>query len=221
LAKCPKDFIFSTALRNGEKIKIHTQAKHTRQSTPGKSICKVFYFIFIFFILLMRAVAVFGNSLSSSIFPDAAGVQGTVAFEQSVSSGGVPGALVRVNLCGFGRNARHAMHVHTYGDATRGGQSLGQHYNPFRQTHGSVRLHGRKRHAGDLVNNVTADAQGCVDLTFFDDLLHDIADLYGRAVVIRDGVDDEGTGNTMVSLTTGGAETGTCVLACAVIARTE
>ena len=69
---------------------------------------------------------------------------GVVRFTQT-------GRKVRVvaDISGLSPNAQHAIHIHTYGDATSpDGKSAGGHYNPEEHAHG---LPGQAaRHAGDL-----------------------------------------------------------------------
>ena len=53
--------------------------------------------------------------------------------------------------------------------------SSGGHYNPYNKKHGSYIDDGDNRHAGDLVNNITSNIKGEVNMTFIDNLV----DLYG------------------------------------------
>ena len=169
---------------------------------------------------MVKAAALFKNN--DGLFSDGINdVHGSVVFESCVQNGR-KGAAVTVHLEGFKRNSRHPMHVHTYGadlGERVGGPStcvLGGPYNPFGEAHGSAKLHGRCRHAGDLINNIVADNNGCVRVRFFDDLLGDIEDLFGRSIVIHGGVDDEGMGGDLESLKTGNAG---CMMTFATIAR--
>ena len=43
------------------------------------------------------------------------------------------------------RNRKYALHVHSYGDLSRGCASTGDHYNPFGTLHGGPRDHPAMR----------------------------------------------------------------------------
>lgn len=118
-------------------------------------------------------------------------------------------------LFNFFPNATHAIHIHEFGDLSDGCKSLGPHYNPTNETHGSINFPKQPRHAGDLINNFTTDSKGRFSYTYIDDKLNDIDDIYGRSVVIHDGIDDLGRGKGE-SLQTGNAGTR---LACGIIGR--
>ena len=94
----------------------------------------------------------------------------------------------------------------------------GGHYNPYNETHGSVEVTEYGRHAGDLRNNVTSDLEGKVVEEFYDELvtLYGPNSVFGRTLVIHDGIDDLGLGGNKESLITGNAGGR---LACAVIGR--
>ena len=64
---------------------------------------------------------------------------------------------------GLAPNSLHGFHVHELGDLTQGCVSLGDHYNPFNKTHGS--LTSTVRHAGDL-GNIQADQNGVARFRF-------------------------------------------------------
>src|SRR5208337_1001327 len=120
--------------------------------------------------------------------------------------------LVRFDLKGLPPKSTRACHIHVFGDTTGGCATAGPHFNPFNQQHGSARLDGKKRHAGDMTNNITSDATGAVKLGYWDDLLslftHDDAlstSIIGRTVVIHESIDDLGRGGTPVSRETGNA----------------
>ena len=63
---------------------------------------------------------------------------------------------------------------------------------PFHQNHGNYLLNGKKRHVGDLINNITSDKNGKVNLKFEDDLvkLYGKYSVIGRTIVIHTGIDD-------------------------------
>jgi superoxide dismutase, Cu-Zn family len=122
-------------------------------------------------------------------------------------------------LSGFQAHATHAIHIHEFGDLRKGCESLGGHYNPYGTVHGRFinrepcKSDENSRHAGDLVNNITANSQGRVILKYFDPLVI-TPEVIGRSVVIHKGVDDLGLGNNAESLITGNAG---ARMACAVI----
>lgn len=153
-------------------------------------------------------------------------VYGTVRFDQRSP---ISAVVVHVELDGLAPHTRHAMHVHEYGyfdpdtPANECCEAAGGHWNPYGAPHGSQRLDGddaRRRHAGDLCNNLdAADGDGRVRMTFRDGLvtLFGNASIYGCSVVLHDGLDDEGRGQPRgSSLVTGNAGGR---LACAPIVR--
>ncbi len=152
----------------------------------------------------MTAVAVFQNG------------KGLVHFRQP------PGARwtqVEIRLRGLKPNAVHAIHVHEFGDLSKGCKTLGAHWNPDRTTHGSFLVPERPRHRGDLINNVKANKNGTVSLTYTDHSLRVRGPLsiLGRSVIVHRGVDDLGLGKPRAeSLKTGNAGGR---IACAVIGR--
>lgn len=144
----------------------------------------------------MNAVANFGDN-------------GVVWFHQCQ-----PGkkTLVRFDLKNLPPNAKRACHIHEFGDTTGGCMTAGPHFNPYGERHGSKSLDGRRRHAGDMTNNITPDEKGQVKLEYWDDLLSLFSGDYagtdsiiGRSVMIHDGVDDLGKGATEESRATGSA----------------
>ena len=85
-----------------------------------------------------------------------------------------------------------------------GCMSLGGHFNPFNQIHGSYEHDGFDHHSGDLINNVWADRNGNVDLVYIEPMFY-WKDIVGRSFVIHREEDDLGRGRTIESLTTGNA----------------
>ena len=98
---------------------------------------------------------------------------------------------VKIRLSGFQPHSIHAIHIHEYGDISKGCKSTGAHFNPFGLTHGSRKYPQKPRHAGDLINNITANENGQVSVDF-EDHLFEVKDILGRAVVIHDLTDDLG-----------------------------
>lgn len=134
---------------------------------------------------------------------------GAVWFHQCRPGGKV---LVRFNLKGQTPGSTHACHIHTFGDMTGGCMTAGSHYNPHGEKHGNKADDGKHRHAGDMMNNITAGADGTVSFDWWDELLNlfqkDIlgaGSIVGRTVVIHEGVDDLGRGGTPLSEETGNA----------------
>ena len=101
--------------------------------------------------------------------------------------------LVTFELKGFKPFAQHAIHIHENGITKLEGacESTCSHYNPTRKLHGSIRLYGNDRHAGDLINNLIADKEGEFNFQYEDDMIN-VDDIFGRTVVIHSGVDDLG-----------------------------
>lgn len=114
---------------------------------------------------------------------------------------------IKINLKNFPPNSTHAIHVHEKSDFSEGCMSAGPHYNPYNKMHGSVFFSGKNRHAGDLVNNITSDKDGNVNLIFSDDLidLFPPHSIINRSIVIHEKPDDYGLGNNEESLKTGNA----------------
>lgn len=116
-------------------------------------------------------------------------------------------------MWGLPPNKIMGFHVHEYGDSSDGCKSLGGHWNPYNQVHGSIFIDPEHRHAGDLINNITSDRLGRFKIYYFDNLLR-VKDIIGRSVVIHDGEDDLGLGGGAESLRTGNAG---ARMACAII----
>lgn len=165
----------------------------------------------------MSAIAVFNDG----------SVQGTVTFVQKAQRTNAASSVaatradetplesttVAFDLAGFPAHHAFACHVHEYGDLSNGCDSTGGHFNPYHQVHGSVWIDPVKRHAGDLLNNLIADAHGRVRLQYDDNLIV-VQQVYGRSVVIHSGIDDLGQGRNPQSKVNGNAGGR---MACAVI----
>lgn len=145
----------------------------------------------------MNAIVLFEKTSKNSL-------EGTIEFHQCDKNNPTH---IRINLKGFKPNKTHAIHIHEFGDLTQGCVSAGRHYNPFNKNHGNYKIHGKNRHVGDLVNNITSDKNGEVHLYFKDDLisLYSPNSIYGRSVVIHEKQDDLGLGGDKESLITGNA----------------
>ena len=140
-------------------------------------------------------------------------IKGSVIFHQCK---GDKSSNVIFDLYGMEPNKERAIHVHTYGDMSNGCKSLGGHWNPTGQTHGTIHEKGMPRHAGDLINNFKTDSRGRFKFSYRDDMIKVSGSnsIIGRSVVIHDGIDDLGLGGNEESLITGNAG---ARFACAVI----
>jgi len=113
-------------------------------------------------------------------------VTGWVRFTQTAD-----GVLVTADINGLKPNARHAFHVHEFGDITTAdAKSAGGHYNPEGHQHAGP--DAAMRHAGDL-GNIDADANGhgryersIAGVT----IAGDRNPVVGRSVIIHAGEDD-------------------------------
>lgn len=100
---------------------------------------------------------------------------------------------ISVRLSGLKPNAKHAMHIHEFGDvSSEDGSSAGGHFNPTGKAHG---LPGdEERHVGDF-GNLETDADGNANhvLTVRDlALVEGDHAIIGRAVIVHAG-EDKGT----------------------------
>ena len=111
--------------------------------------------------------------------------RGVVTFWQE--KGGV---RIVAEVTGLKANAKHAIHVHQFGDARDAhAKSAGGHYNPSGAKHG--RPEAAERHAGDL-GNLLADSQGNAHYERIDHRVS-IAGfrnrILGRSVIVHAGED--------------------------------
>ena len=107
-----------------------------------------------------------------------------------------------IDLQGFEPNQTFAIHIHEYGDLTDGCTSLGAHFNPKQQNHGSD-LYSSDHHAGDLMNNLTSNHLGRVNLNYqtphLSILYSSSKCIVGRSVVIHYYPDDLGLKGSFVN----------------------
>ncbi|KAJ1927159.1 Superoxide dismutase [Cu-Zn] [Tieghemiomyces parasiticus] len=141
------------------------------------------------------------------------GVNGTVTFTQSSSSGPVS---VTGELKGLAPG-KHGFHVHQFGDNTNGCVSAGPHFNPEAKTHGAP--DAAVRHVGDL-GNVQADSNGVAKIDIKDSViqLSGAHSILGRTIIVHADEDDLGLGGHKLSAATGNAGDR---LACGVIGIAE
>lgn len=133
----------------------------------------------------MKAIAIF----------DQRNVAGYVLFKQENIHSSVE---VTINLFRLKGKRTRAIHIHEFGDTSDGCKSLGGHWNPTHETHGSYFIPGMPCHSGDLINNITPNSKGEILYTYKDERLNLIGNvnesIIGRSVVIHDGIDDLGLG---------------------------
>lgn len=134
--------------------------------------------------------------LSTSENPHLAG---HVRFQQPH---GLRGCVVAINLVGLEPYSINAIHIHEKrfsndNPLSNGCMSLGGHFNPTGEKHGSI-YNGvnAERHSGDLCNNIQADENGHIDIQFFDERIslnpRSSAFIGDRSVVIHSFSDDLG-----------------------------
>jgi len=155
------------------------------------------------------AVAMLGGLIGSS---RVSGVVGVVRFLQPGGGGGP--CVIDGTIDGL-TPGDHALAIHESGDISRGCDSVGEHYDPYRSTrHGSPMNGQEARHVGDL-GNVRADESGRATFKFTDRLVN-VSDVIGRSLVVADGPDDFGQGNSPMSKVNGDCGK---LLSCGIIAR--
>lgn len=129
--------------------------------------------------LIAKLIATEGNDVS-----------GTVTFKMTEDKKGV---VVTMKVKGLKPNAKHAIHVHEFGDLTStDGTSAGGHFDPDGHDHGL--LDQEMRHTGDL-GNLETNAEGVAEQSVTVDnmtLTHGKHAVVGRSVVIHVG-EDKGT----------------------------
>ena len=127
--------------------------------------------------------------------------KGTVRFTQTAD-----GVKVVADIEGLSAGAKHAIHIHQFGDNTGGnGKTAGGHYNPEKHDHALPAK--EMRHAGDL-GNLTADENGKAhyEVTVSNVSIAGVKNpIIGRGVIIHAKVDDGGqpTGNAGARISQG------------------
>ncbi|CAF5112490.1 unnamed protein product [Rotaria sp. Silwood1] len=139
-------------------------------------------------------------------------VYGLINFEETSK-----GVHITGHIDGLEPGTSHGFHIHEFGDVSLGCTTAGAHFNPFKRAHGGP--NDIERHVGDL-GNVTADANGVVNLNIIDPMVSLYGDrsIVGRAIVIHAMPDDLGRGGNEESLKTGNAG---ARLACGIIGFTK
>lgn len=147
-------------------------------------------------------------------------VKGRVDIQQDLQMN-PPIMEVRVQIYGLPvstmSDTEHAMHVHQWGDLTRDCYAAGPHFDadPFSTHGGPASMVRTERHDGDF-GNLRQTNNGIIDTTFNVQNMMLVGDrgIMGRSVVIHEGRDDLGRGNSPASLRTGnpGAPIACCVI---------
>lgn len=96
----------------------------------------------------------------------------------------------------------HGIHVHVFGDFSRGLTSAGGIFNPFGKNHGAP--DSEDRMVGDL-GNIQVDEEGACNVYIQDHLVKLIGphSIIGRSLIVFAGEDDLGRGAHELSLVTG------------------
>lgn len=142
---------------------------------------------------------------STSLPEDLPKVYGQVLFKQDYPQGTLK-VLIRFHgLHSEGGPQPRAIHIHQFGDLSRGCDSTGGHYNPYGVNH--------PNHPGDF-GNFTPE-QGKINAMIESEAtLFGGMSVIGRAVVIHEKIDDLGLGGDAGSLLHGnaGRRLGCCII---------
>jgi Cu-Zn family superoxide dismutase len=108
-------------------------------------------------------------------------VRGVISFSQENINSPTHIACV---VMGLNPNGKHGIHIHEFGDLTKGCTTAGPHYNPHNSVHGGP--FADIRHVGDL-GNLIADSNGDVNVCFSDKVisLYGEYSIVGRSVVVH------------------------------------
>lgn len=125
--------------------------------------------------------------------------KGVIIFKETDNNKNL---LILGQVKGLKKNGLHGIHIHKYGDITRGCASMGGHFNPNNKNHGSFT--SKDRHLGDL-GNLEADNTGSAKILFADGRLslRGKNSILGRSIVVHEDEDDLGKGKHPDSKTTG------------------
>lgn len=134
-------------------------------------------------------------------------VDGTLAFDQVGNSIQITGTIKGLQA------GQHGVHIHTSGDVSNGCASVGSHFDPEHQEHGSPQ--SSTRHIGDL-GNINVDQSGLASVSINDSRisLNGPNSIIGRSIVIHEKADDLGQGSNAESKRNGNSGT---VAACGII----
>lgn len=147
-------------------------------------------------------------------------VKGRVDLRQNLQMR-PPVVEIRVQSWGLPQStmsdAEHAMHVHQWGDTTRDCYNAGPHFDAdaFSVHGGPASIDRSVRHDGDF-GNLRQTNDGLIDTSFSVQnlMLVGEASIVGRSIVMHEGRDDLGAGQSRNSLRTGnsGAPIACCVI---------
>lgn len=142
---------------------------------------------------------------------DSMNTTGTVTFTQYKENGPTD---VYASIKGLVSGTKHGLHVHATGDLSGGCDTLGLHFNPLNQDHGSP--FSKVRHVGDFGNIEQEDGQewATLNLTIPTLKLTGPTSIIGRGLVLHSGEDDLGLGDSPLSKTVGNSGSR---LACGII----
>ena len=138
----------------------------------------------------IRAVAVF----------DGPKIKGLVYFTENLTNDTVE---LEIHIEGLKKNGLHGFHVHEYGDMSEQCESMCAHLNPYHKNHGCPGA--KERHVGDL-GNLETNRNGIAHYRRIDNVIKlrgTKANIIGRGLIIHEGEDDCGLGESPLSLTTG------------------
>nr|XP_046479955.1 copper chaperone for superoxide dismutase isoform X2 [Neodiprion pinetum] len=135
-------------------------------------------------------------------------IRGVIRFVQAGEDCIIDGTIDGLNP------GPHGVHVHECGDISKGCESVGEHFNPHNTPHGGPGDDLMKRHYGDL-GNIMADESGRATFRIVDNVLK-VWDIIGRSLVVTDGPDDLGKGESPQSKVDGNSGNR---LTCGIIAR--
>lgn len=133
---------------------------------------------------MMKAICYFDPKLSPQR------IHGTISFFQDTPNSPV---TMHIDLKNFKKNKIHAIHIHEYGNVSKGCHSTGKHFNPDNFVHG---LYHKDHHAGDIMSNIKTDPKnGTVRVKYVDhriSLFPGTHCILGRSIVIHEYPDDLG-----------------------------
>lgn len=142
---------------------------------------------------------------------DSHNVTGTVNFTQSSYNSGTE---VYAKISGLIPGTKHGLHIHETGDLSGGCETLGLHFNPYNQDHGSP--FSKVRHVADFGNIEQEDGDDYATLSFTIPTLKltGPTSVIGRGIVLHSGEDDLGLGDSPLSKTVGNSG---ARLSCAIV----
>lgn len=177
-----------------------------------KSYCNKYFILFILLVILivhtlyknpglrreLRSQAIKDPKNAIAYFDGgdhSKGITGIVNFREDLAE---DVTIIQVELKGV-PNGLHGLHIHEFGDISKGCDSAGAHYNPTKVQHGDVDY----GHVGDLGNVKSVD--GIVKTTIKSKLvkLRNDHSVIGRTLVLHENEDDLGHKGDEKSLTTG------------------